>query len=113
VTPVDQSHPVVSVSVDGLHHPASVRHRQGRHSPKGFGLTPTTTNVCTLMYSNRSSPMDHVVTAPSMATAADVIVNQPYQVAPLDTVLIVEGICLHRDELMDEWDLTVNSEASN
>ena len=58
--------------------------------------------------------MDHVVTAPSpMATAADAIVNPPYQVAPLDTVLIVEGICLHRDELMDEWDLTVNSEARN
>jgi hypothetical protein len=25
----------------------------------------------------------------------------------------VDGICLHRDELLDEWDLTVKSEASN
>lgn len=40
-------------------------------------------------------------------SVTDTIVNPPYQVAPLNTVLIFEGIFLHRDELVDTWDLTV------
>ncbi|UNB52893.1 uridine kinase [Mycolicibacterium sp. YH-1] len=105
---VDRSHPVVSVSIDDFHHPTSVRHRQGRHSPEGFwadsydyerfraDVLEPFAPIGSRRY--RTKSYDH---------ATDTIVDPPYQLAPPSTVLIVEGIFLHRDELVDAWDLTV------
>jgi uridine kinase len=104
----EYNHPVVNVSIDGFHQPKSVRYRQGRNSPEGFWadsydyarfhadvLDPFAPNGSRRY---RTAAYDH---------ATDTVLDPPLQTAEENTVLIVDGIFLHRDELIDAWDYTV------
>ncbi len=104
----DHHHPVVTVSIDGFHQPTSVRYQRGRDSPGGFWadsydyprfhadvLDPFAPNGSRRY---RTAAYDH---------ATNTVLHPPYQTAQPNTVLIVDGIFLHRDELVDAWDFTV------
>jgi uridine kinase len=99
---------VVLVSLDGFHHDRQTRHRRGRRSPEGFWLDSydydaLRANVLVPFAPGGSrryrTAVHDVVT--------DVTLDLPWLTAPEGAVLLVEGVFLHRDELLHEWDLTV------
>ena len=100
--------PVVHVSADGFLNPRSVRHRRGRRSPMGFWLDS---------YDYRALAAE--VLAPFGPGGSrryrsavhdldsDAPVNGPVHTAPPGSVLVVDGLFLHREELEGAWDLSV------
>lgn len=100
--------PVVRVSVDDFHHVRAVRYRRGRTSPEGFFLD-------SYDYARfRADVLDpfapggdrrHRTRAHDLAT--DALLDPPWERAPDDAVLLVDGIFLHRDELAAAWDVSV------
>lgn len=99
---------VIRASVDGFHHPARLRYRRGRASPRGFyrdsydyatlkrllldPLGPGGTGRF------RRAAFDHRTDAPALA---------PEEQAAPGSVLVFDGIFLHRPELRDYWDFSV------
>ncbi|WP_418001827.1 uridine kinase [Mycobacterium sp. PDNC021] len=103
-----QQRPVVRVSLDDFHNTRAVRYRLGRDSPEGFWLDS---------YNYRR--FHSYVVAPfspggsrKYRTAAhdlttDAVLNPAPRTAAPGTVLIVDGIFLHRNELGAIWDFSV------
>ena len=101
-----QGRVVVRASVDDFHHPQGIRWRRGRTSPEGFFL----------------DSFDHERFADRLLTpfaagrpfqraghdlATDEYVDAPAEVAPPSALLLVDGIFLHRDELVRHWDFSI------
>lgn len=100
--------PVVRASVDGFHNPRAIRHRLGRTSPLGyyrdsydydrfseFLLAPFGPQGSRRY---RRAAFDHTTDQP---------VDSPAEVARPDAALILDGIFLHRPELVDVWDFSI------
>ena len=99
--------PVVRASVDGFHNPRTVRYRRGRSSPEGFFLDsydyPAMREL--LLEPLRPEGSRQIVRA-----VYDVATEQPVQAdletVAEDSVLVFDGIFLHRTELRDDWDVS-------
>jgi uridine kinase len=103
-----QGRPVVQVSADGFHQVRALRHRRGVASPEGFWLD-----------SYDYPALIHNVLAPFGPggsrryrravhdVATDEVLAPPRVSAPVDAVLVVDGLFLHRDELAGCWDFSV------
>ncbi|WP_235183197.1 nucleoside/nucleotide kinase family protein [Deinococcus phoenicis] len=99
---------VIHASVDGFHAPRAVRYRRGRTSPEGFyrdsydcpGLRAALLGPLGPGGSGRYRPaiFDHVTDAP---------VELPERVAEEGSILLLDGLFLHRPELRDLWDDSV------
>lgn len=99
---------VIRASVDGFHAPRAVRYRRGRASPEGFyrdsydlaGLRSALLDPLGPGGSGRyrTSIFEHTTDLP---------VQELEQVTPSGSVLIVDGLFLHRPELRDVWDDSV------
>ncbi|BDP41901.1 uridine kinase [Deinococcus aetherius] len=99
---------VIRASVDGFHAPRAVRYRLGRTSPEGFyrdsydlaGLRAALLDPLgpggSLTY--RTAIFDHVTDSP---------VDTPELRAAPGSVLLLDGLFLHRPELRDVWDDSV------
>jgi uridine kinase len=99
---------VIRASVDGFHMPRDVRYHRGRASPEGFyrdsydyeGLRTALLDPLgpggPLRY--RTAIFDHATDAPG---------NMPELVAEAGSVLLLDGLFLHRPELRDLWDDSV------
>ena len=101
-----QSRAIIRASVNGFHHPRSVRYRRGKADPLGFFLDS---------YDYRTLRSDLIAPfrngAAEIATArfdhrSDQAVEIRCRVGAADVVLL-DGIFLHRDELNGAWDLSV------
>ncbi|BCB92114.1 uridine kinase [Phytohabitans suffuscus] len=100
--------PVVRVRLDDFHNPRAVRYQRGRESPEGFwrhafNYARFRTDVLDPFGpggERRYRPAAH-----DLVTDADL--TPPPLTAPAGAVLIVDGLFLHRDELVESWDLTV------
>lgn len=100
--------PAIIVHEDDFLAPQEVRYRLGRESPKGFfrdsyDLAALATHVLDPLRPGgdrriRRRAFDHRLDAPIEAPVEEVLV---------DAVVIVEGMFLHRDELVDRWDWSV------
>lgn len=100
--------PVVRTSIDGFHRPRAERYRQGRTSPAGFfedsfDVAAFRSAVVEPLRPGgdrrvRTAVFDHRLDRP--------VAVPPVEVAP-GTVVLVDGIFLHRDELAEAWDLSV------
>lgn len=104
---------VIRISFDDFLNPAEIRHRRGRTSPDGFVadtydyerfiddvLDPLGCEGCGRY---RSKSYDF---------ASETPLNPPWQVAPDNAVVIVDGMFLHRNRLRNArgrkiWDLSV------
>jgi uridine kinase len=92
-------------SVDGFHRPRALRYRQGRYSPEGFlddsydydALRTRLLQPFRAGQTCETAMFDHVTDAPVSVRAA---------VTPA-SVLVLDGIFLHRDELRAYWDYSV------
>jgi len=107
-TLAERGAPVIRASVDGFHNPPEVRYRLGRASPEGFfrdsydyaqmrtvllePLCPSGSRIFrrTVYDINTESPID----------AAD-------EYAEPGSILLMDGIFLHRPELRGRWDYSV------
>ncbi|QOZ70151.1 uridine kinase [Bradyrhizobium arachidis] len=100
--------PVIRASVDGFHNPKTVRYRRGRHSPEGFFedsynytalkqylLDPLSPGG-SRMY--RRAIFDHVT---DDSVPADDLEALP------SSILLIDGIFLHRPELLTYWDVSI------
>ncbi len=100
--------PVVRASVDGFHHPAAVRYRQGRSSPRGFYED---SYDYAALFRELLDPLGENGSGRYRPAVFDVALNEPVDVphreAPRDAVLVLDGIFLHRPELAGVFDLTV------
>jgi uridine kinase len=101
--------PIIRASVDSFHNPRAVRYARGRESPEGFyrdSFDLGTLRAALL------DPLSRRGEAPRYRIAAfdhrtDEPVDSPMQEAGPRTVLIFDGIFLHRPELRGYWDYSV------
>jgi uridine kinase len=104
----ERSVPVIRASVDGFHHPRHVRYRRGRDSPGGYYLD-----------SYDYDALERLLLAPLgpggdrrfVRAVYDVERERPVagsvEVADPESILIFDGIFLHRPELRSFWDYSV------
>jgi uridine kinase len=100
--------PVVRASIDGFHRPQAERWVRGRESPEGFYLD-------SYDYPRvRSELLDPLAPGGNRRIRraihdhrTDQLVDSPVEVIGDGSVLILDGIFLHRPELIDVWDLSV------
>jgi uridine kinase len=103
---------VFRASIDGFPRPRAERYVRGRRSPEGFYRDsfdyPTFRRV--LIDPFRDGAQTAGTTGFQLAAfdvARDAAVESQWVTAPLDAVLVVDGIFLHRPELEDLWDWSV------
>lgn len=99
---------VLRASVDGFHHPRERRYRLGRNSPEGFYRDSYDHAA---LWRVLLDPLGPGGSGRYRTAVFDVDRNVPVQVpgrhAPAGSVLIVDGLFLHRPELRDAWDDSV------
>jgi uridine kinase len=100
--------PVVRVSAVGFHHPRSRRYERGRASPEGFFLDSYDLEA---LHAQVLAPLgpggDRRYRTAVRDVASDTALDLPVRLAPPGAVLVLDGLFLHRDELVDAWDLSV------
>ncbi|WP_246783214.1 hypothetical protein, partial [Bradyrhizobium sp. CIR18] len=100
--------PVIRASVDGFHNPKAVRYRRGRHSPEGVFEDSYNYSALKQYLMDPLSPggsrryrraiFDHVT---------DDIVPANDLEAPPSSILLIDGMFLHRPELLTCWDASI------
>ncbi|WP_436520560.1 uridine kinase [Actinoplanes sp. HUAS TT8] len=104
----DRGRPATRVSIDDFHQVRALRHHRGRDSPEGFwrdsyDYPRFRADVLDPFGPDGSGlyrPAAHDVTT-------DARLDPDPRQAPPGTVLIVDGIFLHRDELVAGWDFSL------
>lgn len=107
-TIVGHRRPVIRISVDAFHNPRVVRYRQGRSSPRGYFDDSYHYDA---LVKRVLAPLSAGGTLRYVSAAFDLELDTPVecdevQAAP-DSVLIVDGIFLNRNELWAYWHLSV------
>jgi uridine kinase len=105
--------PVIRASIDGFHHPASVRHNRGTASPEGyyqdsFNYRALTASLLIPLGPGGSRRYVSAV----FDYRADADVQSPPQVAEANAILLFDGVFLLRPELVEYWDYTIFVEAA-
>ena len=104
----DHGRPAARISLDDFHHVRAIRYRQGRESAEGFWqdsynyerFRRDVLEPFAPAGSGRYRPAAHDLKTDKMLDP------EPCTAAP-GTVLIVDGLFLHRDEIATAWDLSV------
>ncbi|WP_229784563.1 uridine kinase [Deinococcus radiotolerans] len=96
--------PVIRVSVDGFHQPRAARYARGRTSPEGFYRDSYDLAALEREVLAPLSPGGHKrYRAQVFDVTRDEPVTAPAQEATPGSVLIVDGLFLHRPELRGWW----------
>ncbi len=105
---VIQSRPVVTIHLDDFLNLQEVRHRRGRTSPDGFWLD---TYDYAAFHDNVLTPLRSGGDGMYRPAVTDARQNHrielPRREAPEDALVLVEGMFLHRDELIGQWDYSI------
>ena len=100
--------PVIRASVDGFHHPRPVRYRLGRYSPEGFYRDSYDYAALRRLLLDPLGPGGTGRFRRAIFDVdADVAVDAPEERAAPGSILLLDGMFLHRPELRDAWDLSV------
>lgn len=99
---------VVRIRADDFLNPRAVRYRLGRDSPEGYVADSYDLDRL------RSDVLDPFGPSGSgryrersLDLATDTSLDPPWLQAPEGCVLVLDGMFLHRDELVDVWDVSV------
>lgn len=100
--------PVIRASIDGFHHPRSVRYRRGRSSPEGyfrdsFNYEALTTSLLAPLGPGGSRSYRRAVF--DYRTDSDVEV--PTEQARANSIVLFDGVFLQCQELRGFWDFIV------
>lgn len=99
---------VVRISLDDFHHVRAVRYRRGRSSPDGFwqdSFNYPRFRADVLEPFAPGGSRRYRTAAHDLAT--DAVLNPEWRTAEPSTVLVVDGLFLHRDEVVAAWDHSV------
>jgi uridine kinase len=100
--------PVIRASVDSFHHVRARRYGRGRDSWEGFWLDSFDYQR---LYTDLLEPFGPAGSGryrpAAHDLASDQLINVPWLQAPNPAVLILDGLFLHREELVELWDLSV------
>jgi uridine kinase len=103
-----QGRPVIRASVDDFHNPREHRYRRGRDSPEGFYLDSYNYGELRKVLLD---PLGPGGTGVYCVAIFDHVTNSPvplrWSSAEPRSVLVFDGIFLHRAELRDAWDLSI------
>jgi uridine kinase len=100
--------PVVRVSVDDFHNPREVRYRRGRGSPEGFFRDSYDYEKFISLVLEPLSPEGSGIYTPAVHDVVSEVPVTPIKLqAPPGAILVVDGIFLHRDELLAFWDYSI------
>ncbi len=101
-------HSVVRVSLDDFHHREPVRYRRGRTSSEGFWLDSYNYPAFKTHILEPLAPGGTgQIRAKHHDVVSDNLLDHPVQTAPPGSILIVDGMFLHRAELRDEWGFSI------
>ena len=99
---------VIRASVDGFHNPRALRYRRGRSSPEGY--FEDSYNYAALK-KHLLDPLSPGGSRRYRAAVFDLVtdtpVSIPEQEAPASSILLFDGIFLHRPELCPYWDASI------
>lgn len=103
-----ESRPIIRASVDFFHNPRAIRYRQGKYSPSGFFEDSYNYDQLFGLLLNPLGPggsgrfhtkaFDHRI---------DACVESPELYAEPKSILLLDGIFLHRAELRELWDYSI------
>ncbi|MFI5328090.1 MAG: uridine kinase [Candidatus Rokuibacteriota bacterium] len=100
--------PLIRAGVDAFHHPKPVRYRLGRHSPEGFYRDSYDYATLTRVLLDPLAPGGSGRFRRAIFDVdADVVVDSPEEQAAPGSILLFDGIFLHRPELRGHWDFSV------
>jgi uridine kinase len=105
---VAKERPVIRASVDGFHHPKAIRYQRGRHSPEGF--FEDSYNYAGLkqyLLDPLSPGGSRIYRQAIFAHETDDVVPANDLEAPPTSILLMDGIFLHRPELLAYWDASI------
>lgn len=99
--------PVLVLHVDDFFNVAAVRHARGRTSAEGFWLDAINTSALRSALDHLSAEGEGLYRAASIDHRSGRSWDPPRQAAAPRALVLVEGVFLHRDELVDYWDFSV------
>jgi uridine kinase len=100
--------PIIRASVDGFHNPKLVRYQRGRNSPEGFFHDSYDYSALRAVLLDPLSPGgSHRYRLAAFDHRSDTPVSRAAQTAQPQSILIFDGIFLHRAELRDYWDFSI------
>jgi uridine kinase len=100
--------PVIRSSVDGFHNPREFRYRRDRTSPEGFYLDSYDYAALRAHLLDPLGPGGSGVYCPAVFDhVTDSPVPAQTHLATAGSVLILDGLFLHRQELRDFWDFSI------
>jgi uridine kinase len=98
----------VRVSVDGFHNPRATRYRKGRNSPDGFFRDSYDYERFLSLVLRPFSVGGSGIFTPAIFNVDEERRLAPVSVqAPPGSILVVDGIFLHRDDLAALWDYSI------
>lgn len=99
---------VIRVSVDGFHRPRELRYRRGRDDPEGFYRDSYDYEAFVSLVLRPLGLGGSRLYVPAIRDlATDRLLESSELRAAPGAVLVVDGIFLHRDELLAHWDLSI------
>jgi uridine kinase len=105
---VPSGRPVIRATVDGFHNPKPVRYRRGRSSPVGFYRDSYDYATLQRVLLDPLGPAGTGRFRRAVFDVdADVAVDVPEEQAQPGSILLLDGIFLHRPELRRHWDYSV------
>jgi uridine kinase len=102
--------PVVQVSVDDFHNPRAVRYRRGRDSAPGFWLDAFDYPLlrrCVLEPLGPGGSRRYCPRGRDLDTDAQLDDAWSWSTAAPGAVAVIDGLFLHRDELVGRWNFSV------
>jgi uridine kinase len=99
---------VIRVSADGFLNPPRTRHRRGRDSPEGFYRDSFDYGRMVRMLLDPLSPRgnrEYIREVYDVRREREV--RRLPELAEVDAILVLDGIFMHRDELLRFWDYSV------
>lgn len=104
----ERGHAVIRASVDGFHNPRAVRYWLGKDSPEGFYRDSYQLELLRSVLLDPLSPGGAGIYRSAMFDVrTDASVEVPERIAIEPSILVFDGIFLHRPELREYWDLSI------
>ena len=99
---------VIHTSVDSFHNPKAIRYRLGSSSPKGFFLDSYNYDILKeILLEPLSLGGNRLYRIASFDCKNDSPINIPQEIAELGSILVFDGIFLHRPEIRTYWDYSI------
>jgi uridine kinase len=103
-----QSRRVIRASIDSFHHSQEIRYKRGIDSPEGY-FHDSFDNFAII--NNLLGPLGPGGNRRYRLAVYDYRVDQavdsPIKIAPKDSILLFDGVFLHRPELVSFWDFSI------